>query len=870
MTNRFLSTISNLLMTLSDSMARIPDFANQNRRKLLISLILLTLFFAVGIPRIKLDMSMEAFFRDDDPALHGFNVFHYLFGGDQFVMLMFQPEDGDLFTPKSLQRVKQLEDDLNRSRLDTSSELNRITRVRSIYSADYLEATDEALINRKFIGEHMPRNLAEVEALRIVAMNQRDFPGRMFSRDSRLGILMIQTDYGSRIKGDENSTERSIEAAGTETINADSFDFEFDENIDTTPTGLLLTPEQLPDFEAVDMTEYVIFMEALREVFERNNWQLGLEQPAGAVGYLAVGNPWIMDMFARVVLVEMAMYTLVSLLLILIVLYFVVGSAPGMIWPTLIVAIGNIWTMGLIGWSGVTVNMLINIIVFLILTVGIAASIHILSGYKQFRAQGLAHNEAMTETLRKSGLPIFLAALTTIAGMLSMSIVPIAPIQSFAWFAAIGVIMTFVLTLFYLPLLMHFWAPRVMDDEGVIIEKRTDLLMQKFLLRVYHLGIDYPRTIVATFIIFGIIALAGLPKVFIDTNIVTLIKEGVGVREAFTEIDNQFGGTSTAEILIDSGMADGIKDPQLLQAMATLEQKIREGRPDLVTNIDSLVKLAKQSYQNLTDGSEANYRIPDDPEVLAQTLFSFDSADPATRKLFVDDEWQVGRMTVQVLTQGSSEYEHFAAQIYEWIDESFVEVMAQNPQFSTSVTGSIPLMMEMTAFISRAQLRSYVLVVCVIAVLLLLIFGSFRFGLMAMVPNIFPIIFMMGFTGWAGIALDSDTLLVMPLAIGIAVDDSIHFLTHYRTELLSGKNSRDAIRSSLTHVGQAMIYTSFVLAIGFLVFLMSIHQGLSNFGILASIAMFTALLADILLLPAMIYLIDPFKDSDNRLVQVKA
>ena len=868
MTNRFLSTISALLMALSDAMARIPDFANRNRRKLLVSLILFTLFFAVGIPRIKLDMSMEAFFRDDDPALHGFNVFHYLFGGDQFVMLMFQPEDGDLFTTDSLQRVKQLEDDLNRSRLDTGSELNRITRVRSIYSADHLEATDEALINRKFVGEHMPRTPAEVEALRVLAMNQRDFPGRIFSRDSRLGILMIQTDYGSRIKRDDTPAGTSAEGAGEERSEAESFDFEFDDKVDATPTGLLLTPEQLPDFEAVDMTEYVLFMEALREVLERNDWQLGLEQQAGAVGYLAVGNPWIMDMFARVVLVEMAMYTLASLLLILIVLYFVVGSIPGMIWPTLIVAIGNIWTMGLIGWSGVTVNMLINIIVFLILTVGVAASIHILSGYKQFRAKGMAHNEAMTETLRKSGLPIFLAALTTIAGMLSMSIVPIAPIQAFAWFAAIGVIMTFVLTLFYLPLLMHFWAPKVADEAGVMIEKRTDLLMQQFLLKVYHLGIDYPRTIVATFIIFGIIALAGLPRVFIDTNIVTLIKEGVGVREAFTEIDKRFGGTSTAEILIDSGVADGIKDPQLLQAMATLEQKIREGRPDLVTNIDSLVKLAKQSYQNLTDGSEANYRIPDDPEVLAQTLFSFDSADPATRKLFVDDEWQVGRMTVQVLTQGSSEYEHFAAQIYEWIDDSFAEVMAQNPQLRTSVTGSIPLMMEMTAFISRAQLRSYVLVVCVIAVLLLLIFGSFRFGLMAMVPNIFPIIFMMGFTGWAGIALDSDTLLVMPLAIGIAVDDSIHFLTHYRTELLSGKNSRDAIRSSLTHVGQAMIYTSFVLALGFLVFLMSIHQGLSNFGILASIAMFTALLADILLLPAMIYLIDPFKDGENRLAQV--
>ncbi|MCW8826977.1 MAG: efflux RND transporter permease subunit [Gammaproteobacteria bacterium] len=855
-------------MTLTNSMARIPNYANQNRKKLLLSLIVFTLFFAAGIPRIKLDMSMEAFFKKDEPALHGFNVFHYLFGGDQFVMLMFSPEDGDIFSSQSLQRVKQLEDDLNRSRMDTGSELNRITRVRSIYSADYLEATSDALINRKFIGDHLPQTPAEVEAIRQLAMSERDFPGRMFSHDNRLGIMMIQTDYGSRLKDQKRVSNRATDEVAGNGMGADSFDFEFNEESDSSPTGLLLTQEQLPKFESVDMTEYVVFMEAFREVLDRNNWQLGLEnQPAGTTGYLAVGNPWIMDMFGRVVLVEMGMYTVVSLLLILIVLYFIVGSVPGMIWPTLIVGIGNVWTMGLIGWTGITVNMLINIIVFLILTVGIAASIHILSGYKQFRAKGIPHDEAMTETLRKTGLPIFLAALTTIAGMLSMSIVPIAPIQSFAWFAAIGVIVTFVLTLFYLPLLMHFWAPKVEDSDGKMIEKRSDQVMQKFLLKVYHLGVDYPKSIVAIFVIFGIIALAGLPRVFIDTNIVTLIKKGVGVQEAFTEIDKKFGGTSTAEILIDSGQADGIKDPLILKAMNRLEQRIKQERPDLVTNIDSLVKLTKNSYQNLTDGSPGNYLIPDDPDILAQTLFSFDSADPATRKLFVDDEWQVGRMTVQVLTQGSSEYEEFAADIYDWIDEAFVEVKQQNPNFRTSVTGSIPLMMEMTAFISKAQLRSYVLVICVIAVLLLVIFGSFKFGMMAMVPNIFPIIFMMGITGWAGIALDTDTLLVMPLAIGIAVDDSIHFLTHYRTELLSGKNSKEAIRSSLTHVGQAMIYTSFVLSLGFLVFLMSVHQGLSNFGILASIAMFSALLADILLLPAMIYLLNPFKDSDNRISQ---
>jgi hypothetical protein len=282
-----------------------------------------------------------------------------------------------------------------------------------------------------------------------------------------------------------------------------------------------------------------------------------------------------------------------------------------------------------------------------------------------------------------------------------------------------------------------------------------------------------------------------------------------------------------------------------------------------VSRVDSIVKLTKDSYKNMTNGKEENYLIPDDPDVLSQTLFSFESADPSTRKLFVDDEWQVARVTVQVETRGSTEYEVFNAEIKQWLDEYFAEIKAQNPKFNTGVTGSIPLMMEMTAFISKAQINSYILVIAVIASLLLIIFGSLRFGLLAMIPNVLPILMIMGITGWMGIPLDTDTLLVMPIAIGIAVDDSIHFLTHYRTELLRGKSSDEAIHSAMVHVGQAMFYTSIVLSIGFLVFILSVHAGMTNFGILSSIAMFSALMADIFLLPAMIYVFKPFEGKNH-------
>ncbi len=857
MKNTFFNFVNRSLLGLTHAMAKIPDFSVRHPKKLIASLVLLTLFFMAGIPRIKLDMSMEAFFRTDDPALHYYDVFHFLFGSDQFLILMYQPPNKDVFSKQSLQLVKNLEDALNNERIKPDSILSRITRVRSIYSADYLHANQDSLINRKFIGpDRMPVSKEDSELLRQLALKDKDFPGSLFSKDSSLGILLVQTDFGSRL---QQSEEQKQEDTQNDAVSLDeSSDFDFDQTEDT-PSGLSLDPKSLPDYEKPGMPEFSEFMTAFRKVLKQQHWHKGLQAEANAMGYLAVGNPWMMDFFNRIVLKEMSLFSVVSMVLIIIVLWLIVGSLPGMVWPALIVGIGIIWTLGIIGWSGIAVNMLINIIVFLILTVGVAASIHILSGYKQFREKGLEHHIAMTKTLQKTGLPIFLAALTTIAGMLSMLIVPIAPIQAFAFFAAISVVVTFILTLFYLPLGMHYWAPKINMNQGQIKVRPIDRILQDFLKEIYHIAHSYPKTIIIIFTAATIVVAAGIPQVRIDTNISTTIKKGAGLQEALHAIDDNFGGTSTAEILIDSGVADGIKDPELLKAMDTLKQKILQGRPDIVNQVDSVVKLAKRSYQNMTDGSEKNYIIPDDKDTLSQTLFSFESADASTRKLFVDDEWQVARMTIKAQTHGSHEYEAFISQMQNWLDESFADYKKEHPEFKATITGSIPLMMTMMAFISKAQLNSYILVIAVIAVLLLLIFGSFKFGLMALIPNIFPIMVIMGITGWMDIPLDMDTLLVMPLAIGIAVDDSIHFLTHYRTELLRGKHSRDAIKSSLEQVGQAMIYTSVVLSLGFLVFTFSVHQGLTNFGILASIAMFTALLADILLLPAMIDVFNPFK-----------
>ena len=164
----------------------------------------------------------------------------------------------------------------------------------------------------------------------------------------------------------------------------------------------------------------------------------------------------------------------------------------------------------------------------------------------------------------------------------------------------------------------------------------------------------------------------------------------------------------------------------------------------------------------------------------------------------------------------------------------------------------LPLMFKMTENISISQIRSFAIIICVISLLFLFLFKSFKIGLLALIPNLFPILVILGVTGLFGIPLDSDTLLVVPIAIGLAVDDTIHFLMHYQNLRNVGVSVPEALEKASREVGHAIIYTSTILSLGFLIFVVSASKPFTYFGILSSLSIFTALLADLFLLPAII------------------
>ncbi|UAA37169.1 MMPL family transporter [Paraneptunicella aestuarii] len=828
-------------------------------------------FFAIsaivfyGMPNVKVDMTMEAYFKKDDPAKLAFDKFRNDFGSDEVLFLTYKARDGDVFSDQSLKALHALQTRLNNYSLgqaDTPEGLHHMTDVTSLINVSYMESQGGVLLSRPFIGDEFPENDEMREQLRQRALNHPDYTGVYFSKDSRIGAIVIKTDLSAQIE----QTETDLASNQLDLEMADDKDLLVDMDA-TWSEGDVVEAGALPKYRQAEIVEYSLFMSAIEEVINNPEYTDYLEfHPTGLSATMAYLND--------VILKQMGLVLFGSLLLILVVLWVLFHSSSAVIWSMLIVVMSFMLTLGLVGWSGAVMTIMINIIVFLIMTVGIANAIHILSGYLFFREKGEDHQQALRLVLKKSGLACFLTSLTTAIGLLSLTFTPIVPIQNFGIFAAVGVFLTFLMTVFMLPLMLDIWAP--VSKKKQIQEFQRPHRLQRLLQDIEHLGYSYPKQIVAIFGVITVVLVMGIPKIKVDSNVVEILPHDSSVRKNVAIVDNNMAGSNVMDILFETGVSDAFKDPRLLNRMDELQQYIKATHGDMVGKTTSLVNVSKDAFKSLHDNDDNYYLIPQEQGVLAQTLFMFNNANAADRRQLVTDDYSTARMTITLKTAGSYVYVPMIEDINQHINTLFADVRQDYPDLQIQVTGGMSLMTRIVDYIAWSQIQSFALALVVISLLLLVVFGSKRVGLIAVIPNLMPILVAFGMMGYLNIPLDTDTLLIAPIIIGIAVDDTIHYLTHYRAGIMQTGNIRVAIHQAVREAGQAITFTSIVLALGFLIFVFSSQISLRNFGILSSLAIMMALVTDLLLLPALCVLFkakfkgspetsDPFNNSNQAI-----
>ena len=877
-----------LLLSFTEIFAAAPAIVLRFKRSILIILTLMSvvMFYSMAT-RTSFDLSTEAFMNKESPAQQALDEFRRQFGSDRSVYLIYKPKDGDVFSVDSLTALQSLTHDLeNWADLDNSQfpdidlrELVHLRRVQSLTNLRVQTSVGDTLISKRIVPKQLPLDQTGLSEMKARALSEPDYVSSFYAADGSYGALLLQTDFGTE------AIDNYTSALDSDTLELDDsfgdFDISFDEQ----------AVVQKIEFKDVNPLDYLAFNDALEALYSQYD---------GQFEYYAVGEPSLMSQLQGV-LEQLKLLGYLMVLIFALLLWILFRSASALVWPLVTIALSVSWCWGITVLLGIELSTMIGLTVLLIFSVGIADCVHVMSAYFSFRRGGLDHHAALTKSYEKVGLAILLTTLTTAAGIMVLASSNLEPIRVFAVMCAFGVVLAFFFTIVLLPILLDFWHPTAETEKGSAADKlglrwqrlsnKVKVIMAlisatiifaslglligafinvvvlltywivnsqtKILARVPLIVERGPRRIMAIFAAILILCCYGATKIVIDTNVAGLFKADHPLAIALNVVDNNMSGSQNMEVMIDTGTTDGILDAQLLMAVDDLQTSLEERYPDTIGRTYSLANIVKDTNQIMNDEDTDFYVIPNSNQSVAQLLYLFNSANPEDRRNLVSDDYSRSHISVNSKSMGSYGYQKMFIEVEQEITAKFASFKTIYPDLEIVLTGTMATLMVVSDEIAKSQFNGFALALLLISFIMIITLGSLRGGLMGMIPNAIPSFLGFGLMGLFGIPLDTDTLLIAPVILGIAVDDTIHFMTHYRVELAKTKSISIALESAIREVGQAVLFTTMIIGLGFAVLSFSDYLGMAKVGFFGSLSIFVALLCDLFLIPAMIIVFKP-------------
>ena len=786
---------------LENLMGKLGGFIHDNPFKVIIVLLLLLAFPLFHVPQIKFDTSTEGFMHEDDPVLLTYNKFRAQFGRDERVAISIKSDD--IFTLKFLQTLKSMHEEIE-------EKVPFVEDITSLYNVRNTRGEEDKLITDDLL-EPFPTTQEQVDEIKKRAMASHFYKDLFISEDGKMTTIIVETDAYSH---EEESVTDSV---------ADEFE-------DTDAFG---DEEKIELKERPFLTdqENAKLIHVILDIVEQYKKE-GLEI------YVA-GSPSVMDALKSQMQADMQKFTRVTFLIIIVFLFIMFRRVSAVIYPLIVIILSLLTTVGTMAWAGVAFKLPTQIVPSLLLAVSVGATVHILSIFlDRFNTKG-DRKEALSYTLGHSGLAIAMTSVTTAIGVGSFAGSEVAPISDLGIFASLGVMVSLVLTLTLLPALLSLTKLKVKSQT---ITGRLDTVMRKLAV----IPVKHYKGIIVGSAILVTVALIASSKIELSHNPLYWFKADNYNRISTEVIDKHMNGTVTIEAVVDTGVENGWNDPQRLEKLNQLSSKL-ETYVDEYTHIGKVVSIAtivKETNRALHENKEEFYSIPNDANLVSQELLLFENSGSDDLEDVVDSQFSKARITIKLPWTDAVK----AVGVLGYVER---EVKMVFPQEEVETTGMIPLLINTFAQAVSSSVMSYFIAAVLITFMMMLILGSVRLGLLSMIPNLTPIILGLLIMYVGNIPLDMFTLLIGSIAIGLAVDDTIHFLHNFRRYYLESGDSAKAIEQTFFTTGKAMVITTIVLSLGFYAYMMAQMVSVQNFGLLTGSVIVLALLADLLLAPAL-------------------
>ncbi|MFN3202066.1 MAG: efflux RND transporter permease subunit [Bradymonadia bacterium] len=528
--------------------------------------------------------------------------------------------------------------------------------------------------------------------------------------------------------------------------------------------------------------------------------------------------------------------------------------------PFAAIALVLLWVPGLMGHLDAPINLLSNVLPLLLFTLGISDAIHLMTRYAEEHDGGLEGGVALHRSTVKLAGACFLTSFTTAVGFASLCVSRTALLREFGLLTAAGVVFAYLTTITVVPLILARGAPLKLNDTQPS-KTSTGSKLDRVLVALADSVVAHPGRWLASMLPMVAVLGYGITQVQIDSRIHEAFHPDSELYQAQMQAEQALGGLLELGVSIKGDAPGRLKDAEVLQRTWALQQYIEglegAGRTVSPATFIRALWVAFRGVEAEVEGSTHSPNLPRTAEELAQTLLIEEmGADPSAKgglpwHRVMRDDWQHIRISGRLADKGSG---HFLP-LFEEIEAEAQRLFGDLPGVSVRLTGEGLVASRALQYYIEDLLGSLGIAAVIIFFAMVILFRSLPLGLLSVIPNMFPLLCAFGFMGLFDYPLNTTTVITFSISLGLAVDDTIHFLVRYREERRR-RPRHEAVHEALVRTGRPIIMTTVLLCLGVSVITTSAFLATAHFGQLVLVAIACALPGDLVILPALLALGD--------------
>ena len=705
------------------------------------------------------------------------------------------------------------------------SELSYVKSIMSPFNSTYFKKFNDSFTIQRMNPNYCPKTQEELDEFIANLTSNRYLIGSVISKDHKSAGIVIKMNFDATIGDPVDESKFYIKAA--------KFLF-----------GKTFGPHK------ITRTDYYMQVE---EVMNKYQGDFDKMYIAGVPVYEAKTKIYLVK--------DMVILLVPAIFLMILTLFLNIRTKRGTVLPLSVMLLSLAWTMGAIGWVRISLTTMSILLPPLLLTIGSSYTLHYLSAYYADSQLYDDPYQLVNNTTKHIFQTIFLASLTTAIGFASFVTATIEPIRIFGALAVMGVFITVVFTFIFLPKVLRF-MPIPHDAR---IEKVKNDIFSKMLNKFANLVYPYRYIFALLYVVAVVLFVIFIPRLKVQTNAADFFKDSDEVRKGLIFLQENFDGTNPYNITIRS--VDNKKDFFKTREGLEIAKKFQDyidanvvigGHTMIGWNVSPVTLVEDLNYV-----MTGEYGLPKDDAVIRRFMTYLKASGEDGIKGMINKNFSAITFTARTKTNNPKEKnlmtEQELSQLYKRLTKDLDAIAKETGVVTAEAWGELLIMSNISHYMIKDQIMNICSTLILVFLTTLLVFRSLYFSLMSLIPLSFGVMLNFAIMSIFRIPLDVSTVMISAVAIGVGIDDSIHFMLHYRHRLRDGVSVKDSVLETLHKTSRPITFTSIALILGFAVFFMSSFKPIIYFGVLIAISMVTCTIATLFILPSMLIILDRFR-----------